>query len=403
MEKLTLLIFLFTYFAIAIQKLPGIKIDRPSGVLVGSTLLVVSGGITLPMAYSYIDWDVITFLLGMMIMTAYLELAGFFPVAARFIVKRAHSGNSLLAFVIAGTALLSALFVNDTICLLFTPMLLAATRALKVNPIPYLLAVAFSSNIGSALTVTGNPQNIYIGIVSGISFLEFMINAAVPVLLSLVVVYIVLYLMYKKELTISDTDFEITESHDSVLMLKSLLALAITLALFLFHVSYPVAAMIGATAVILTGRVTPKAALAKVDWQLLIFFAGLFVVMGALGDTSYMNRAIEFVTPYLERNDLNAVLGVGGIALLLSNLVSNVPAVMIIYPVIDDMGLAVYLAVIATFAGNLTLVGSVANLIVAEKANQYGVNLSFMTYLKAGVIITLLSSAIAVAYTYLTI
>ncbi len=400
-DTLTIIIFALTYIMIAVQKIPVIRIDRPSGVLVGSTLLLIIGAVTLPEAYKFIDWDVITFLTGMMIITSYLEYAGFFPLAAGFIVKTAKTGRQLLLLVVTSTALLSALFVNDTVCLLFAPVILTAAKRLKVNPVPFLLAVAFSSNVGSALTVTGNPQNMYIGIVSGMPFLKFTLYTFLPVAAGLLTVYAVLCLMYKKDL--GPLCCEITPEeglYDKALIIKSLLALGVTLALFLFHVSYPLAALIGATLIILTGRVTPKAAFVRVDWQLLIFFAGLFVVMGAIEKTHFMTELLNRAALLTQGSDLRAVSVVGAVTLALSNIVSNVPAVIMVYPVIAELPekYPAYLALISTFAGNLTIVGSVANLIVVERARMQGVEISFMAYFRAGVVVTLCSALFAAAF-----
>ncbi len=402
-ETLTIVIFILTYATIAVQKIPFIKIDRPSGVLAGSTLLILAGSITLTEAYTLISWDVITFLMGMMIITAYLEYAGFFPLAARYIIKLAKTGDQLLILVILSTALLSALFVNDTVCLLFTPVLLAATKELKINPVPFLLAVAFSSNAGSALTITGNPQNMYIGIMSGMPFLQFIMYTVLPVLVSLLVIYIVLRLFYRKDMGVFTAAASVGDLlFDRTLIIKSLITLTLVLTLFIFHVEYPLAALIGATVIILTGRVTPRITLARVDWQLLIFFAGLFVVMGALQKTSLMLGMLDWMAGFMGGSEAKGLVATGGVTLALSNIVSNLPAVMMIYPVLVHLGLpdtfAVYLALISTFAGNLTIVGSVANIIVVERARAYGIDISFMTYFKAGLVVTLASVVFASLY-----
>lgn len=402
-ETLTLIIFILTYATIAVQKIPFIKIDRPSGVLAGSTLLILAGSITLTETYTLISWDVITFLMGMMIITAYLEYAGFFPLAAHYIIKLAKTGDQLLILVILSTALLSALFVNDTVCLLFTPVLLAATKELKINPVPFLLAVAFSSNAGSALTITGNPQNMYIGIMSGMPFLQFILYTMLPVLVSLLVIYIVLRLFYRKDMGIFTTVASVGGLlFDRTLIIKSLITLTLVLTLFIFRVEYPLAALIGATVIILIGRVTPRVTLARVDWQLLIFFAGLFVVMGALQKTSLMSGMLDWMAGFMGGSEAKGLVATGGVTLALSNIVSNLPAVMMIYPVLAHLGLpdtfAVYLALISTFAGNLTIVGSVANIIVVERARAYGIDISFMTYFKAGLVVTLASVVFASLY-----
>ena len=289
-------------------------------------------------------------------------------------------------------------------------MLLAAPSGVTLYPVPFMLAVAFSSSIGSALSVTGNPQNMYIGIVSGMPYAGFMLYTLVPVALSLVLAYLVLSRMYKKDL--GAITLEINEEaplnnrehllYDRVLIIKSLITLALVLILFLLDVGYPFAALVGATAIILCGRITPRIALAKVDWQLLIFFAGLFVVMGTLEQTSFMESLLQRAETVMGGSELSAIGIIGSVTLLLSNLVSNLPAVMMIYPALEHLMLpdkfSAYLALVSTFAGNLTIIGSVANIIVVERARMAGVNISFMTYLKAGAVITLGSTIFATGY-----
>lgn len=406
-EAFVVVIFLFTYFSISLQRFPMIKIDRPSGIIAGCTLLALSGSITLEDAYGFIDLDVISFLTGMMIMTSYLEISGFFHLAAEKLIKSAVTKRQLLMVVIAGTAILSALFVNDTICILFTPILIAAAKSLKINPVPYLLAVAFSSNVGSALTVTGNPQNIYIGVMSNISYVTFIKYAFFPVLLSLFVIYAVIVLIYQGEMNspFSKERAEVYSDCDKVLMLKTLSALVITLILFAAKMSYPLAALTGATFVILFARVSPQKALSRVDWQLLVFFAGLFIIMGAFSQTELMKNLIKSLSPLFSEGNFSAIAGVGTASVILSNAVSNVPAVIAIYPIVEHMNMpqafTVYLGLISTFAGNLTIMASVANLIVAGKAQEQGIIITFAEYLKPGVIITALSCAIASAFIYI--
>ncbi|MEJ2637285.1 MAG: anion transporter [Calditrichia bacterium] len=394
---LVLIIFILTYLFIAIQRLPGLKIDRPAGVIIGSTLLILTGLITIQEAYSYIDWNVITFLMGMMILIAYLEFSGFFAHTARWLVRISGSPSQLMGATILSSSLLSAFFVNDTICLLFTPILLKATRYLKLNPIPYLIALAFSANIGSALTVTGNPQNMYIGIHSGISYLHFLLKMLLPVCVGLLFIYMIISLIFRKDLR--GGDFEEVQIQvprlKKILTLKTLLALAVTVALFIMRVGYPLAALTGATIILIISSVSPRRVFKDVDWTVLLFFAGLFVVMGAFEKAGYMHQLISFSEQHFSGDKFTGYLGLSFVTVLLSNVVSNVPAVILMKPLIVELGggqnLWLLLAMASTFAGNLTLVGSVANLIVAEKAPTHEMHLGFMDYLKAGVPIAIIT------------
>jgi Na+/H+ antiporter NhaD/arsenite permease-like protein len=398
-ELLILLVFLITYAFIAIQRLPGIRIDRPSGVTVGSTLLLLTGLINLEEAYSFIDWHVITFLLGMMVMVAYLEFAGFFEYTATYLVKLAPNGVALLAATLVASAVFSALFVNDTVCLLFTPVLLRATSLYGLNPIPYLIAIATGSNIGSALTVIGNPQNMYIGIQSRLPFLRFSAVMFVPVAVGLALDYAILRLVYRDQIT--SKAFE--SSHwkpprlKKTLTVKTLAALGLTLLLFIAGVPYPLAALLGACLILVLGYVPPRYVLKDVDWTVLLFFAGLFVVMGAFRKAGYMDQFVALTARYVAKDGLLEYLGLGFVVALLSNLVSNVPAVILMQPVFlrygDGLQPWMLLAMSSTFAGNVTLLGSVANLLVAERAQAKRVHLGFLEYLKVGLPLSLLTIA----------
>lgn len=390
-------IFIFTYLLIAIQRIPGLRIDRPSGVTIGSTLLLGIGFISLPEAYSFVDWDVITFLLGMMVMIAYLEHSGFFGWTALLLVRISRTGNQLLFFTIILSGLLSAFFVNDTICLLFTPILIQATFYLRLAPLPYLIALATASNVGSALTITGNPQNMYIGIQSGMSYLTFTGLMLVPVMVGLLLNYLVVRLLFRKEINNRPlVRFDIEPPPvNRRLMFKTLAVLGLTLALFVSGLDYPLAALLGMSLILLLGYVPPAEVFKRVNWTLLLFFAGLFVVMGAFEKAGYTEALMLYAQQHFSDLTLGDLLGLAGLTALLSNAVSNVPAVILLHPLVVELGgqdsTWMLLAMASTFAGNLTLIGSVANLIVAEKALEHRIYVGFLAYLKVGLPLTLLT------------
>jgi Na+/H+ antiporter NhaD/arsenite permease-like protein len=403
---IVLAVFLFTYAAIALQNIPGLRVDRPSGVMIGSTLLLLTGVITLPEAYHFVDGDVMLFLLGMMIMVAYLESAGFFEEVARRLVRASRTSAQFLALIVAGSALLSALFVNDTVCLLVTPIVLRAAAQLKRNPVPYLIAIATASNIGSALTITGNPQNMYIGIQSGIPFLRFAVRMAVPVAAGLVLNYALIRLIFRKE--VNGAPLPPVDPLGGTLRrgvtLKALAALGATLALFTAGMAYPLAALVGACAILVVGRVKPQDVFEKVDWTVLLFFAGLFIVTGAFEKAGYVGPLLEWGGPWVRAAALPGAAALATFTALLSNLVSNVPAVILMRSLVTHLGggerLWMLLAMASTFAGNLTLVGSVANLIVAEKARGEGVEMGFWVYLAVGLPLTLATLVIGTLWLY---
>lgn len=403
---LVLAIFLFTYAAIALQNIPGLHIDRPSGVTIGGTLLLLTGLIGLREAYGFVDNDVILFLLGMMIMVAYLEYAGFFEAVARHLVRVSRTSAHLLALIVGSTALLSALFVNDTVCLLVTPIVLRAATQLRRNPLPYLIAIATASNIGSALTVTGNPQNMYIGIQSAIPFLRFSLRMAVPVLAGLALNYALIRGIFRREVNAQPLPpaEPIGGTLRRTVTVKALLALGATLAMFSAGMAYPLAALVGACAILVVGRVKPGEVFKEVDWTVLLFFAGLFVVTGAFEKAGYVDHLLAWGAPLAQPGTLRGALGYAGLTALLSNVVSNVPAVILMRSLVAHFGGGeqawMLLAMASTFAGNLTLVGSVANLIVAEKARSEGVELGFWPYLAVGLPLTLATLVIGTLWLY---
>ncbi|HWP93720.1 MAG TPA: anion transporter [Thermodesulfobacteriota bacterium] len=391
------IIFVLTYLLITVQKIPGIKLDRPAGVSIGAILMVLAGVLTLDEAYAFIDLDTLAFLLGMMILIAYLGLSGFFELVASWIVRVSGNTSRMLLLVVFSSGILSALFVNDTICLLFTPIILAATKTVGVNPVPFLIAVATASNIGSVATVTGNPQNMFIGIRSGIPFLTFLAKMLPISLIGLFLNYAIIRLFYSKEInrkTISPNGIHKIKLN-KLLLVKSLGVLIVVFLLFIYGIPYPFAALLGAALILLIGVIEPKLAFREVNWTLLLFFAGLFVVMGGVEKSGLSETLFEKTSYLFELNSWKGMSSTSAIVLILSNLVSNVPAVMLFAPHVSSSpnpeNTWLVLAMASTLAGNFTLVGSVANLIVAEIAKEGGVKMGFWEYFKLGAPITVIS------------
>lgn len=406
-QYLVLIIFVLSFVVINFPKISFLRIDRASGVTVGAVLLVITGVLSLEETYQLIDWNVITFLLGMMILIAYLEFANFFEFIASWLVRISNSANQLLIYTLLSSAILSAAFVNDTICLLLTPIILKATKHLKLNPIPFLIAIATASNIGSALTITGNPQNMYIGIQAKLNFLHFSLNMFTPCCFAMIVNYLIIRFIFRRDFKhefIKNVEIKIPNLK-TTLTVKTLFAFCITFVLFIIGFSYPLAALIGAAFIIIFAYVPPHYVFKKIDWTLLLFFAGLFVLMGAFQKSAILNKVLELANPYLTLNNLGGFLGFSAITTILSNLISNVPAVILLKPFIIHIGptpaLWTLLAMVSNFAGNFILVGSVANLIVAEKASYQGVELDFVSYLKVGIPVSLISIIFGTFYFFL--
>ncbi len=397
-----LIVFIITYVFIGLRQIPRVHIDRPAGALVGAVLMIVFGVLSLDQAFAAIDMHTLLLLLGMMIITVYLRHAGFFELVADKILSLARTPLQLLVFVAISSGVLSALFVNDTICLLYTPIILEVAVRQRVHPMPYLLALATSSNIGSVMTVTGNPQNMLIGIYSRIPYLSFL-GALFPVALAgLAVSVLVIRFVYRKEMR-ADV-FSSRPATPEYYVRKTLLimTLAVCVAVLIaFSLGYPysLVAASGAVLLLLIGRVSTERVLKGVDRTLLLFFSGLFVVMHGVEVSGLAAAMIEQAGDLASLSPINRIVGLSAVSVVLSNLVSNVPAVMLLKPLTESLGggpfLWLALAMSSTLAGNLTLIGSVANLIVAQQAGKRVV-IGFWEYFRVGALITAMSIAIGI-------
>ena len=392
---ITLIIAGITYFGIAIGRWPKIKSNRATVALMGVGLLIAAGQIHFADLSGYLDFDTLILLFSMMIINANLKLAGFFDLAGNFLLQRTRSPRIFLALEILFCGLLSALFLNDTICLIFTPFILEITISAKRNPIPYLIGLATAANIGSAATLTGNPQNMIIGTVSGISYLHFA-SILIPVaLLGLTGIWFVLIKLYPFEFVkggqFSQVPTSQNEKPSKWGLIKNMLVVSGLLIAFLAGVPVAMAAFLAACILLFSRRTQPHLVFAEFDWGLLVFFSGLFIITGSLESNGVTRMLFEQIQIGSNTN----IWLFSGITVILSNLVSNVPAVMLLKPIIPLLSNPqagwLVLAAASTLAGNLTLLGSVANLIVAEIATRWRVELSFWEYTKAGLIITLWS------------
>lgn len=399
-QILAIAIFLATYVAIAIGRLPGLRVDRAGAALIGAALMVGCGVLSLEDAYRAIDLDTITLLLGMMIVVANLRLSGFFRMVTGWAAGRARHPVLLLSVVVMTAGVLSAFLVNDAICLVMAPIVITLTRALDRNPVPYLIAVALASNVGSTATITGNPQNMIIGNLSGISYGAFT-GALLPIaaLGLLVTILFVLLLNPREYMTRQGLHSVIVPAHyHGWLATKAALVSAAMIALFFLGQPVAKVAICAAALLLLTRRIEPRKVYAEIDGPLLLMFAGLFVVVRGL------EHAV--LTPDLlaqaARLDLGNTAILTGVTAILSNLVSNVPAVLVLKPFVehlhDPQRAWLVVAMASTLAGNFTLLGSVANLIVAERAAKDGIDIDFWTYFKVGAPLTIATLAVGVFF-----
>jgi Na+/H+ antiporter NhaD/arsenite permease-like protein len=393
-----LIIFAATYVLIAVQRLPFVHLNRPAASLLGAVAMVVFGVLTLPQAYAAIDFDVLVFLLGLMLVVGYLEVGGFFEWAAEWLLRRARTPDRLLLGVVVGGGLLSAFFVNDTICLMVTPVLLAALGPLRVRPTPYLIGLAMGANVGSVLSITGNPQNMLVGIWSGASFGGFLVRMLPVALGGLALTYGYLRWAFRADLRepFHEVLATVPVSLDRPLVTKGLAMFGVAVVAWLAGGSLPLVAItVGALMVAIAQR-DPAYAIDRIEWALLLFFASLFVVMRGLEQTGAVAWIdARAVTLAQGGSAWGGATAVSGVMVVLSNLISNVPAVLLwrnTVPTLPDPDLTWRIvAMSSTFAGNLLLIGSMANLIVAERAEARGVRIGFVEYARVGVPVTLLT------------
>ncbi|HAJ37220.1 MAG TPA: anion transporter [Chloroflexi bacterium] len=399
LQIIALLIIVITLIGVAVGRWPWLRMNRATIALTGATALIAIGAISLEEAYAALDLDTLTLLFAMMIINYNLRRAGFFQIVANRVIHHAHTSRQLLAYVIVASGVLSAIFLNDTIVLVFTPLVLDLCLALNVRPIPYLVALVTAANIGSVATIIGNPQNMLIGVASGISFNTFTFYLAPVALAGLLVIWLVVMLVFRRdfgERLVKEPSVRLRT--ESALLRKSIFATAVMLAGFILGFPIPLAALVGAAILLISRRLEPEAVFREIDLSLLVFFGGLFIVTGAIESVGLSDQLFRVARPLAEQG----VAALSLVAVVLSNLVSNVPAVLLFRPYLpafpNPMQAWLTLAMSTTLAGNLTLLGSVANLIVAEIAFRRDVNLSFTEYLKAGPLITALSLTLGIIW-----
>jgi Na+/H+ antiporter NhaD/arsenite permease-like protein len=383
-------IFFASYFVFALGKFPGVKIDRPGAAIIGAVLMVAFRIMSAQEALRAIDFPTIVLLFSMTLIVAYLHLGGFFTWVADLTVLRLNA-QQLLAAVVFTSGILSAFLVNDVVCLVMTPFIIRVTRRLALEPLPYLLALATASNIGSVATITGNPQNMLIGSVSQIGYLDFFVHLGPVALLGLFLDWALLYWIYLRQASPAavPADSSVRQATHPPTM-KPVVVLVIVLAGFLLGVPPALMAAVGAAALLITRTTEPRLVYDEVDWGLLVFFVGLFIIVGGAERAGLTRQLLQ---PFVAWN-LHHVWTFSALTALLSNIVSNVPAVVLLKSLVpgfpDPRVGWLTLAMSSTLAGNLTITGSVANIIVVERASPQ-VHIGFREYFRLGLPLTVLT------------
>ncbi len=446
---LTTTLFSLTYLALAFGRVPGLRIDRAGIALVGATLMLVTGTISFEQAIrpECIDYRTLALLFGMMVVVGFLRISGLLDGVMRLVFDgirssltekggrhlvpaRPEGGHRrgalvvaqkvpvpffLLALTIAVSGVLSAFLINDIVCLALTPLVLRLAKRLRFDPVPHLIALATAANIGSTGTITGNPQNIYIGSHSGIAYLRFAVRLLPIAALGLVLDFLVIALIYRRQLkaespmdearsarpTLRDFASPLRPPASAFRLLQWKSAIVALIAVALFFTGLPLELVaLGAAAVLLLGRTRSELVYRRIDWSLLVLFVGLFIVVHA-----FQLHVVDQWNIVHWHWLLSRPVGLLSlVAAALSNLVSNVPAVLLMEPVLKAISPAgretawLALAMSSTLAGNLTVLGSVANLIVLESGRREGVKVSFWEYGKVGVPLTIVTLAVGIAW-----
>ncbi|MCU0291316.1 MAG: anion transporter [Thermoanaerobaculaceae bacterium] len=395
MDGWVLAAFGFVYLGMILGEIPGLALDRTGVALLGALFLLGTEQVTPTGAWKAIDVPTIGLLFGLMVVSAQFRLGGFYAEVTRRVVAADVSPRALLALVIGVTGVLSAILANDIVCLAVAPLLVVGCARKDLDPRPFLLGLACAANVGSAATLIGNPQNMLIGQKLGMSFAGYLLDGGVPALLGLAATWWIICALTrgrwhgKMEVpAVPQVELDRWQTQ------KGLLVLVLIIAGFLFApIPREVLALSGAAVLLTSRKMASRDLLGLVDWHLLVLFGGLFIVNFAVADRGLLAQA----TGWLHGAGVNpqAPPLLFAVTVVLSNLVSNVPAVMLLLPQATHPLAGPVLALSSTLAGNLLVVGSIANLIVLDQAGRLGVTISWREHARVGVPVTLATLAIA--------
>lgn len=400
---IAVIVFCLAYLGIALGKIPGLIIDRVGVALLGAIGMVVFGVVTPESAFRSIDLPTILLLYSLMIISAQLRLGGFYTWMALKIVPFYTQPKLFLLVTMVVSALLSAILANDIVCFAFTPILAISLIKSKLNPLPFLIGLAVSSNIGSAATIIGNPQNMLIGQTGHLDFAKFFFWCAPPSLLALLLSYLIILWIYRRK--IYNYGKKISVDHNPLWQpfnpwqtSKGIAAILILIALFFTSIPREISA-IGIAGILLCSRkMKTRDIMGLVDWHLISLFCALFIIIHGVSQSgcldSTMNRLASMGM------DLRSLPVLTGMSAVLSNFFSNVPATMLLIRFLDPFDPAQWytLATSSTFAGNLFLLGSIANLIVVEQASYFDIRISFFDHAVVGIPVTVVSLLILLVW-----
>ena len=401
MTATVLVIFGLVYLGMILGGLPFLQLDRTGVALLGAIAMIASEALTVEEAARSIHLPTLLLLFAFMVVSAQMRLGGFYDWVTLRLAALSVSPALLLGLLIAVVAALSAVFSNDIVCLAMAPILVDACVRRRLDPIPFLLALACAANIGSAATLIGNPQNMLIGQKLQLSFARYAAEAAAPVLAGLALTWALIGISVRGRWALAEVPTPQAEAAGEALdrwqTTKGLtVALVILLAFLFTPLPREVVALTGAGVLLMSRKLHSSKMLGLVDWELLVLFMGLFVVNDALQRTGVPAQLLADSAALGLPLDHPAPLF--GAAFVLSNIVSNVPAVMLLLPAAQHPLAGPLLALASTFAGNLLIVGSIANIIVVDAAGRRGVRIVWHRHAAVGVPVTLGTLGVTAAY-----
>jgi Na+/H+ antiporter NhaD/arsenite permease-like protein len=400
-----LTIFALTYAGIAIGHIPGLKLNRVGIALLGAIAMMIFGGIGTSDVVSYVNWPTVFLLFGFFVISAQLRLSGFYDLVAGGISSRLGHPARFLLIVMLVCGGLSAFLNHDIVCFVFTPIIGSALLRQRLNPVPFLIALAVSSNIGAAATLIGNPQDMMIGQVARLNFGDYILWCGVPVLLAMTAAYGIIWFLSRKTIALnlpgqpepSQASYPFNRLHT----IKGLIILALVIGLFFTSLPKEIIALAAAAIHLASTKFHTDDLLALVDWPILVLFMGLFVVTGAFQATGDGEQAVRWLAQSGFNLDSPANLALATAAL--SNLIGNSAAVMLLLQVVNlaHPATAYILALANSFGGSLIILGSVANIIVVQQARALGIKISFREFARLGVPVTLAALAGLLGWMYL--
>jgi len=401
MDTVVLAVFIFVYVGMILGEIPGLALDRTGIALLGAILLLASDRMSLPEAWKAVDVPTIALLLGLMVVSAQFRLGGFYTFITRRIASANASPPALLALLILAAGVLSALLANDVVCLAMAPILIEGCAKRKLDPLPFLLALACAANVGSAATLIGNPQNMLIGQALNLSFAGYLKDALAPSILGLAVTWAVICLRFAGRWIREFPVPNVNNSEFNPWQTGKGMTLIVLIVILFLIAPWPrdIIALAAAGILLLSRRMATREILGLVDWQLLVLFIGLFVVNDALQASGMLAQSMNEIKA--AGLDVSQPIPLFLITVLLSNLVSNVPATMLLLPSATHPLAGPILALASTLAGNLFIVGSIANIIVVDQAKKLGLNISWADHARTGVPVTALTLLVAAGWLWL--